>query len=386
MYRNIPVYNCCEAGFYYTQKRQMITLNVASPPYEGLFRWRGRFRLGRVDPLEVGHRPRRLVLTTRTGLDSDDLVLGSGLSPWSPNMTLHISLNSGVETALCVLIRSNLLAALGTFMSVQTSINWDIQRQGCGNMSGMKMVRESAQDLALMRKSIFQQNETLKRDMRGSGEKVDRQRMEIAKLKGGHRWRKHEPLSDARRDGDDGRRHGSRGDRREMWGERNRWENDGRDWRKRELESFEKEVLSCENSEVMEENSKEGKLVEAKEEEASQAPAATLECLRTFCDEVNTKNQAQHHEDKIERDSNTNHLKEIGHDKATTRHYQGHSSHSWESSSSSKDGRYYEYLEFEDIPRVKNRRYMNSISRPIYHHLKDMIQCQKDGEKPAKTH
>ncbi|KAI5676911.1 hypothetical protein M9H77_07861 [Catharanthus roseus] len=31
-----------------------IALYVASPLYEGLFRWRGRFRLGRVDPLEEG--------------------------------------------------------------------------------------------------------------------------------------------------------------------------------------------------------------------------------------------------------------------------------------------------------------------------------------------
>ncbi|KAI5671793.1 hypothetical protein M9H77_12157 [Catharanthus roseus] len=31
-----------------------IALYVASPPYEGLFRWHGRFRLGRVDPLEEG--------------------------------------------------------------------------------------------------------------------------------------------------------------------------------------------------------------------------------------------------------------------------------------------------------------------------------------------
>ncbi|KAI5667408.1 hypothetical protein M9H77_17261 [Catharanthus roseus] len=31
-----------------------IALYVASPPYEGLFRWNGRFRLGRVDLLEEG--------------------------------------------------------------------------------------------------------------------------------------------------------------------------------------------------------------------------------------------------------------------------------------------------------------------------------------------
>ncbi|KAI5675935.1 hypothetical protein M9H77_06885 [Catharanthus roseus] len=37
-----------------------IVLYVSSPPYEGLFRWRGRFRLRSVDPLEDGHRPRRV--------------------------------------------------------------------------------------------------------------------------------------------------------------------------------------------------------------------------------------------------------------------------------------------------------------------------------------
>ncbi|KAI5681549.1 hypothetical protein M9H77_02777 [Catharanthus roseus] len=42
------------------EHRQRITLYVASPPYEGLFRWPGRFRLGRVDPLEEGRRPRRV--------------------------------------------------------------------------------------------------------------------------------------------------------------------------------------------------------------------------------------------------------------------------------------------------------------------------------------
>ncbi|KAI5653652.1 hypothetical protein M9H77_30839 [Catharanthus roseus] len=37
-----------------------IALYMASPPYKGLFRWRGRFRLGRVDPLEEGRRLRRV--------------------------------------------------------------------------------------------------------------------------------------------------------------------------------------------------------------------------------------------------------------------------------------------------------------------------------------
>ncbi|KAI5683170.1 hypothetical protein M9H77_04398 [Catharanthus roseus] len=36
-------------------------------------------------------------------LDFDDLVLGSGLCPWSPTIALHISLNSGVEAALICL-------------------------------------------------------------------------------------------------------------------------------------------------------------------------------------------------------------------------------------------------------------------------------------------
>ncbi|KAI5654728.1 hypothetical protein M9H77_31915 [Catharanthus roseus] len=106
-----------------------IPLYVASPPYEGLFRWRGRFRLGRVDPLEEGRRPRRggpislhgycimlcggfghllesqkrleIEVGPRTdlvaliwcldGIDyemmelgSDDFIRGSELCPWSP--------------------------------------------------------------------------------------------------------------------------------------------------------------------------------------------------------------------------------------------------------------------------------------------------------------
>ncbi|KAI5657800.1 hypothetical protein M9H77_26593 [Catharanthus roseus] len=47
------IYNCCKPGFDHTQ-RQRIALYMAGPPYEGLFRWHGRFRLGRVDPLEEG--------------------------------------------------------------------------------------------------------------------------------------------------------------------------------------------------------------------------------------------------------------------------------------------------------------------------------------------
>ncbi|KAI5677844.1 hypothetical protein M9H77_08794 [Catharanthus roseus] len=39
---------------------------VASPPYEGLFRWSGRFRLGRVDLLEEGNRPRRVWTNSST--------------------------------------------------------------------------------------------------------------------------------------------------------------------------------------------------------------------------------------------------------------------------------------------------------------------------------
>ncbi|KAI5667626.1 hypothetical protein M9H77_17479 [Catharanthus roseus] len=37
-----------------TGLHQRIALYMASLPYEGLFRWRGRFRLKRVDPLEEG--------------------------------------------------------------------------------------------------------------------------------------------------------------------------------------------------------------------------------------------------------------------------------------------------------------------------------------------
>ncbi|KAI5667313.1 hypothetical protein M9H77_17166 [Catharanthus roseus] len=36
-------------------------------------------------------------------LCSDDLVMGSELYLWSPNMSLHVSLNSGVEAALMCL-------------------------------------------------------------------------------------------------------------------------------------------------------------------------------------------------------------------------------------------------------------------------------------------
>ncbi|KAI5653280.1 hypothetical protein M9H77_30467 [Catharanthus roseus] len=37
-------------------------------------------------------------------LDSDDLVLGSGLCLWSPTVTLHVLLNSGVEAALTEIV------------------------------------------------------------------------------------------------------------------------------------------------------------------------------------------------------------------------------------------------------------------------------------------
>ncbi|KAI5654238.1 hypothetical protein M9H77_31425 [Catharanthus roseus] len=52
--------NCSYFWNDITQCRQRILLYVAILPYEGLFRWRGRFRLRRVDPLEEGRRPRRL--------------------------------------------------------------------------------------------------------------------------------------------------------------------------------------------------------------------------------------------------------------------------------------------------------------------------------------
>ncbi|KAI5676428.1 hypothetical protein M9H77_07378 [Catharanthus roseus] len=44
------------------------------------------------------------------------------------------------------------------------------------------------------------------------------------------------------------------------------------------------------------------------ERKKERALAATLERLRTFCDEVNAKYQAQHCEDKIDRDSRINYL------------------------------------------------------------------------------
>ncbi|KAI5677534.1 hypothetical protein M9H77_08484 [Catharanthus roseus] len=63
-----------------TRSTSRIALYMASPPYEGLFQWRGRFRLERVDQLEEGCRPRR-VLT----------------------IALHVLLNWGVEAALMCL-------------------------------------------------------------------------------------------------------------------------------------------------------------------------------------------------------------------------------------------------------------------------------------------
>ncbi|KAI5677803.1 hypothetical protein M9H77_08753 [Catharanthus roseus] len=99
----------------YNIYRQRIALHVASPPYEGLFRWRRRFRLGRVDTLEEEHRPQRLfgnrvLLWCLAGIDyempelgSDDLVMGFGLCPWSLTVALHVLLNLGVEAALMCL-------------------------------------------------------------------------------------------------------------------------------------------------------------------------------------------------------------------------------------------------------------------------------------------
>ncbi|KAI5667818.1 hypothetical protein M9H77_17671 [Catharanthus roseus] len=44
----------------YGRLHHSIALYVASPLYEGLFRWHERFKLRRVDPLEEGRRPRRV--------------------------------------------------------------------------------------------------------------------------------------------------------------------------------------------------------------------------------------------------------------------------------------------------------------------------------------
>ncbi|KAI5682537.1 hypothetical protein M9H77_03765 [Catharanthus roseus] len=41
---------------YCVWKRQRIAQYMGSPLYEGIFQWHGRFRLGRVDPLEEGRR------------------------------------------------------------------------------------------------------------------------------------------------------------------------------------------------------------------------------------------------------------------------------------------------------------------------------------------
>ncbi|KAI5658143.1 hypothetical protein M9H77_26936 [Catharanthus roseus] len=113
--------------------RQRIALS-----YEGLLRWRGRFRLGRVDPLEEGRSTvegvaqsvyvdtascytvgRFALWRARRGLklslclvgidyempefDSDDLVVGSGPCPSNSTVALCVSLHSVVEAVLMCL-------------------------------------------------------------------------------------------------------------------------------------------------------------------------------------------------------------------------------------------------------------------------------------------
>ncbi|KAI5675348.1 hypothetical protein M9H77_06298 [Catharanthus roseus] len=73
------VHSCYEIGFCYTQ-RQRIALYVASPPYEGLFQCRGRFRLGRMDPLEEGRRPRRVWPNRSTWIPHHALQWGSTIN------------------------------------------------------------------------------------------------------------------------------------------------------------------------------------------------------------------------------------------------------------------------------------------------------------------
>ncbi|KAI5648764.1 hypothetical protein M9H77_34769 [Catharanthus roseus] len=117
-----------------------IALYMASPPYEGLFRWRGRFRLEKVDPLKERHstvegvaqsfyvdtvscsavgRPpllgerlfgKQALVWCLPGIDyempkfdSDDLVVGSGPCPSNPTVALFFSLHSGIEATLMCL-------------------------------------------------------------------------------------------------------------------------------------------------------------------------------------------------------------------------------------------------------------------------------------------
>ncbi|KAI5658175.1 hypothetical protein M9H77_26968 [Catharanthus roseus] len=59
-------------------------------------------------------------------LGSDDLVLGSGLCPWSPTVVLHVSLNSGVDDALMYLDSLRLPSRL----KPSCRLTRDIQRHG----------------------------------------------------------------------------------------------------------------------------------------------------------------------------------------------------------------------------------------------------------------
>ncbi|KAI5648122.1 hypothetical protein M9H77_34127 [Catharanthus roseus] len=104
-------------------KHQRIVLYVASPPYEGLFQWRERFKLKRVDPLKEGRKPRRMwpnrsmwtphhtlrwvrpLSGESGGSQNQGWSQGRPSRPcsWSPTVAFHVSLNSGVEAALmCV--------------------------------------------------------------------------------------------------------------------------------------------------------------------------------------------------------------------------------------------------------------------------------------------
>ncbi|KAI5678416.1 hypothetical protein M9H77_09366 [Catharanthus roseus] len=69
------VTKCCYFWNDITQHRQRIALYVDSPPYEGHFRWRGRFRLEKMDQLEEGCRSRR-IRSRRSGTQQATKVLG----------------------------------------------------------------------------------------------------------------------------------------------------------------------------------------------------------------------------------------------------------------------------------------------------------------------
>ncbi|KAI5669423.1 hypothetical protein M9H77_19276 [Catharanthus roseus] len=59
--QNIAIFGMISLSVFFGDVLQnRIALYVASPLYEGFFRWRGRFRLERVYPLKEGRRSQRV--------------------------------------------------------------------------------------------------------------------------------------------------------------------------------------------------------------------------------------------------------------------------------------------------------------------------------------